>query len=884
MRIQKKRNFQRFSIMTTVFLMVVAITGIVVGNTSIQVSAFSGSGDGTTAAPFVITTCEQLQEMNDDLEAAYVLGSDIDCSETLNWNEGAGFIPIAQSGALNFIGHFDGQGHTISDLYINTTITHAGLFGQLRSPSANMVGNVTLQNVVIKGKDRVGAFVGYSYGATLKDIDIINTEVEGTGANVGGLAGYVYRGTLERNMFNGSVTGTTAVGGLAGYQLQARFVENASSAAVVGNREVGGIVGHYRGNQLEDSYSTGSVTGIEQIGGLAGIINSSSGNVIITNNYSTATITATGTSAFAGGLIGKVDLDGAGGETTWFTNNIAANTVAADSQSGVVIGGVVSPLYNRTVKLEDTYYMASHTNLDTCIGGVAENQCTPIANDSYFYNYKNAPYTTSCTARWSQSTWYFNGTSLPVFQGGQGSSVSIDTPPEPVTINASALQANRATLNGETLVSCGSTASVQGFVYDTTSHGVNPGNVVPAASSYGSVAAVSSPTAGAYTLTEEALAPNTTYYYRAYAGNGAGMAYGEEQSFTTLAAQNPTMLSPVSNTVTSTTISLSLNLTTEALSGSHRVTFQNSNNTVTLLLDNLVLGDNELSIDVNDLLSSDGVASVSDSQTTIPGGSYTVIYSYRDISDTVTLSATSTNVTVLGAPTAPSGITLSSVTEGQVDVKWVAPVNNGGQAVSDYIVQYRQLGDVTWIPFEDGVSDETEATITGLTKAVTYEVRVIADNGFATSVASDEKSITVYLASTAGTEGQNLFNGMIVSKRPSFFGVATPGSNILVTVYSDPITCNATADILGNWDCTLPSDLSSGEHTVYIQVTQPSGAVSELGPYAIEVESEATVIGSPNTGYNPSSLVDMIVSLVVGAVLAIVTAGILYVRKATKTQ
>src|SRR5690606_35791232 len=117
--------------------------------------------------------------------------------------------------------------------------------------------------------------------------------------------------------------------------------------------------------------------------------NSSSATVIINNNYSTAAITATGTPAFAGGLIGKVDLDGDNGATTRFERNIATNTVSADSQSGVIVGGVVSPLHNRVLQLQDTYYMAAQTNLDTCVGGVAEDDCILIANDSYFYNYKN---------------------------------------------------------------------------------------------------------------------------------------------------------------------------------------------------------------------------------------------------------------------------------------------------------------------------------------------------------------------------------------------------------------------------------------------------------------------------------------------------------------
>jgi hypothetical protein len=56
--------------------------------------SFSGSGSGTVSSPYVISNATQLQEMKDDLTAHYVLGNDIDASETSDWNGGAGFEAI----------------------------------------------------------------------------------------------------------------------------------------------------------------------------------------------------------------------------------------------------------------------------------------------------------------------------------------------------------------------------------------------------------------------------------------------------------------------------------------------------------------------------------------------------------------------------------------------------------------------------------------------------------------------------------------------------------------------------------------------------------------------------------------------------------------------
>jgi hypothetical protein len=56
-------------------------------------AAFSGSGSGTLADPYQITTCAQLQEMNESLRANYTLMNDINC-DVAPYNTGNGFEPI----------------------------------------------------------------------------------------------------------------------------------------------------------------------------------------------------------------------------------------------------------------------------------------------------------------------------------------------------------------------------------------------------------------------------------------------------------------------------------------------------------------------------------------------------------------------------------------------------------------------------------------------------------------------------------------------------------------------------------------------------------------------------------------------------------------------
>ena len=81
------------------------------------------------------------------------------------------------------------------------------------------------------------------------------------------------------------------------------------------------------------------------------------------------------------------------------------------------------------------------------------------------------------------------------------------------------------------------------------------------------------------------------------------------------------------------------------------------------------------------------------------------------------------SATVPGAPTG-----LSAATSGtQATISWTAPSNNGGVAISDYIVEYRE-GTGAWQTFSDGTSSSTSATVTGLTGTSNYSFRVSAKN------------------------------------------------------------------------------------------------------------------------------------------------------------
>ncbi|MFY4742211.1 MBG domain-containing protein [Aliarcobacter butzleri] len=177
-----------------------------------------------------------LQGMKSDLgntNANYVLGSDIDASETSSWNSGEGFTPIGVF-ANSFYGTFDGLGHTISNLYINRGSSDSiGLFGDL---SYSTIRNLGLLNVDITGGFDTGSLVGKS--------------------NNGGI--------ISNSYATGTVRGTTMVGGLVGIGSSGIIENSYSKVNVVANngpgfKRAGGLAGYVY--IINNSYASGTVTG-----------------------------------------------------------------------------------------------------------------------------------------------------------------------------------------------------------------------------------------------------------------------------------------------------------------------------------------------------------------------------------------------------------------------------------------------------------------------------------------------------------------------------------------------------------------------------------------------------------------------------------------------
>ncbi len=286
----------------------------------------------------------------------FVLGADIDASDTANW-AGGGFAPIT------LWGQFDGLGHTISNLsVVHPGDSEVGLFGSLLNAS---VRNLGIVNGRVEGWNTVGGIAGKVEYSEITNV-WFDGVVRGSGDTSGGLVGSLISGRISDSHASGLVDSQSdSTGGLVG-QMNAGSIQRSYSTNDVkttGNNGTGGIVGTLGngGDQplLDAVYSTGRIAAPFAVGGIAGINSGviqrafSSGTVLgdtmvgglsgqmlangrIYTSYSTATIDTLNPvrGDAIGGLVGQADL-GAVLDQNYFSGTVLAVNAA---NVGAVIG------------------------------------------------------------------------------------------------------------------------------------------------------------------------------------------------------------------------------------------------------------------------------------------------------------------------------------------------------------------------------------------------------------------------------------------------------------------------------------------------------------------------------------------------------------------
>ena len=126
---------------------------------------------------------------------------------------------------------------------------------------------------------------------------------------------------------------------------------------------------------------------------------------------------------------------------------------------------------------------------------------------------------------------------------------------------------------------------------------------------------------------------------------------------------------------------------------------------------------------------ADGVSTAT--STTVTGLSAGTSYTFRVLAKNTIgdgpYSAASAAVSAATTPDAPTTV-VATQGVGQMGVTWSAPVNNGGSAITDYVVQYSSDSGSNWTTFADGTSASASTTVTGLANNTSYIFRIAAVN------------------------------------------------------------------------------------------------------------------------------------------------------------
>lgn len=245
--------------------------------------------------------------------AADIVVNDGDADE---WAEGAniptsswtpiGVHTIVNGNNYRFNGIFDGQGHTISGIYADSSSQGLGLFAATEANAVIKNLNITNSYFKLTGNNRVGSIVGFGKG---KFYNIYSDAyVVSNNQMVGGLVGVSGEIEMQNCWFNGSVTSTTntsthfGVGGLIGNMYQDNaYIVNCLNTGVI-NAEantnptprVAGLIGYVYSNvdsvYIDSSLNTGKIklaTDVtEDYGRLVGY-KAAVAHVSISNSYAT---------------------------------------------------------------------------------------------------------------------------------------------------------------------------------------------------------------------------------------------------------------------------------------------------------------------------------------------------------------------------------------------------------------------------------------------------------------------------------------------------------------------------------------------------------------------------------------------------------------------
>lgn len=298
-------------------------------------AAPASGGTGTAADPYLITSAQDLMDFRDLVNASAnkstsvlcaKLTDDIDLSTVGQWTPIGAYS--SYSSYVAYGGTFDGNGHTIKGLSIETTAAYQALIGYAKgctvldltvegtvtvtgtsSPyAAGIIGSgsdVTLErctnrvNVTTTQKGYAGGVAAYlSKPSSGNRVNGCRNEgrISGCGDYVGGIVANATGATIEGCLNTGEIVDTGkpgsysyCVGGVAGSVSSTTLERCGNTGAVTSTlKRTGGVVGSLSGT-MTACFNSGNITGIYALGGVVGSVASKDSK--ITDCYNLGTVT-----------------------------------------------------------------------------------------------------------------------------------------------------------------------------------------------------------------------------------------------------------------------------------------------------------------------------------------------------------------------------------------------------------------------------------------------------------------------------------------------------------------------------------------------------------------------------------------------------------------
>ncbi len=331
---------------------------------------FTEGGDGSVENPYIISTVGDLQQMTQAPTKAYKIVNDLDMSKSSSY-----WTPIS-----SFTGVLDGDGHTIYNLDIQTSDSHAGLFGTL--DNLGIVKDLIFVKPTIEltsGNQYVGVVAGetsYDYTGNGTDSNVDNVHVceatitGTTDATIGGLVGCqnLYS-TIANSSFVGNIEAPNAtyVGGIAGKQRTcSKISASYANVGAVASSSLGGIVGEAGSTQdgctVINCEADGILYAENNVGGIMGYSYANRINNCVSHVEVVATNPTSWGGYAAGGILGGLDPDWSStGSYKVISNCVFDGTVRATDENGDDVSNpaTLHQIVGKTIADED--YEAGET-------------------------------------------------------------------------------------------------------------------------------------------------------------------------------------------------------------------------------------------------------------------------------------------------------------------------------------------------------------------------------------------------------------------------------------------------------------------------------------------------------------------------------------------